>query len=158
VNQADNTLTILLNQGTGAVPQFAQPTSGTGLVSPISLGTKWTSSTPAPALATGSLNANSNAVNNDNFADLLVTDPVGNAVIVLLGNGDGSFKIPAAPIAVGNQPSAIAIGTFNSRNGDSNPGFVVTNFKDDTYSVFNGNGDGTFTEVTGSPFPLPATA
>src|SRR4029077_16210678 len=29
---------------------------------------------------------------------------------------------------------------------------------DDTYSVFNGNGDGTFTEVTGSPFPLPATA
>jgi type II secretory pathway component GspD/PulD (secretin) len=157
VNQGDNTVTILLNQGTGAVPQFAQPTSGTGLVSPIRLGTAWTSSTPAPAVATGSLNTNSSAANNDNFADLLVADPVGNAVIVLLGNGDGSFQTPAAPIPVGNQPSAIAIGAFNSRNGDSNPGFVVTNFKDSTYSVFNGNGDGTFTEVTGSPFPLPST-
>jgi hypothetical protein len=158
VNQADNTLTILLNQGTGVVPQFAQPTSGIGLVSPISLGTKWTSSTPAPALATGSLNAASTAPNNDNFADLLVTDPVGNAVIVLLGNKDGSFKKPAAPIPVGNQPSAIAIGTFSSKNGNSNPGFVVTNFKDSTYSVFNGNGDGTFTQVKGSPFALPSTA
>jgi hypothetical protein len=58
---------------------------------------------------------------------------------------------------VGAQPSAIAIGTFNSRNGDSNPGFVVTNFTDNRYSVFNGNGDGTFTEVTGSPFAMPAT-
>ena len=158
INQTDNTLTILLNQGTGAVPQFAQPTSGIGLVSPVSLGTKWTSSTPAPALATGSLNAASSAPNNDNFADLLVTDPVGNTVIVLLGDGDGSFKTPAAPIAVGNDPSAIAIGTFNTKNNDSNPGFVVTNFRDNTYSVFNGNGDGTFTEVKGSPFALPSTA
>jgi Flp pilus assembly secretin CpaC len=157
VNQGDNTLTVLLNQGTGVNPQFAQPTSGIGLLSPVGLGTSWTSSTPAPALATGSLNAASTAVNNDNFADLLVTDPVGNAVIVLLGDGDGSFKKPATPIAVGTQPSAIAIGTFNLNNGDSNPGFVVTNFSDNTYSVFNGNGDGTFTQVTGSPFAMPAT-
>lgn len=157
INQADNTLTVLLNQGTGVVPQFAQPTSGIGLLSPVGLGTSWTSSTAAPALATGSLNAASTAVNNDNFADLLVTDPVGNAVIVLLGNGDGSFKKPATPIAVGTHPSAVAIGTFNLNNGDSNPGFVVTNFTDNTYSVFNGNGDGTFTQVTGSPFLMPAT-
>jgi Flp pilus assembly secretin CpaC len=157
VNQADNTLTILLNQGTGAVEQFAQPTSGIGLLSPISLGTKWTSATLAPAIATGSLNSSTTAANNDNFADLVITDPVGNAVIVLLGNGDGTFKTPATPIAVGNQPSAIVVGTFNQKN-NSNPGFVVTNFKDNTYSVFNGNGDGTFTQVAGSPFALPVTA
>jgi Flp pilus assembly secretin CpaC len=157
VNQVDNTLTILLNQGEGANPQLAQPTTGIGLVSPISLGTAWTTSTPAPALATGSLNASSTAANSDSFADLLVTDPVGNTVIVLLGDGDGSFKKPATPIPVGNQPSGIVVGTFNSKNGDSNLGFVVTNFKDNTYSVFNGNGDGTFTPVKGSPFALPST-
>ena len=158
VNQADNTLTILLNQGVGAVPQFAQPTTGIGLLSPISLGTNWTSCTPAPAIATGSLNASSTATNNDNFADLLITDPVGNTVIELLGNGDGTFKTIPAPIPVGNQPSAIAIGTFNLKNSDSNPGFVVTNFTDSTYSVFNGKGDGTFIQVTGSPFQLPNAA
>jgi len=158
VNQGDNTLTILLNQGTGQTEQFVQPTSGIGLVSPISLGTKWSSSTPAPAMSTGSLNASSTATNNDNFPDLVITDPVGNAVIVLLGDGDGTFKTPAAPIPVGNQPSGIVVGTFNSKNNDSNPGFVVTNFKDNTYSVFLGNGDGTFKQVTGSPFALPATA
>lgn len=158
INQGDNTLTILLNQGTGAAEQFAQPTTGIGLVSPISLGTNWTSSTPAPTMATGSFNASSTAANNDNFADLLITDPIGNTVIVLLGDGDGSFKKPATPITVGNQPSAIVVGTFNTKNNDSNPGFVVTNFKDNTYSVFNGNGDGTFTQVSGSPFALPSTA
>jgi Flp pilus assembly secretin CpaC len=158
VNQTDNTLIILLNQGTGAIPQLAQPTSGIGLLSPVSLGTSWTSSTPAPAIATGSLNANTNFTNSDNFADLLVTDPVGNDVIVLLGDGDGSFKKPAAPIPVGNQPSSIGVGTFNTNNGDSNVGFVVTNFKDSTLSVFDGRGDGTFSPVTGSPFKLPATA
>jgi hypothetical protein len=158
VNQTDNTLTILLNQGVGAAEQFAQPTTGIGLISPISLGTKWTDATPAPAIAAGSLNASSTATNNDNFPDLLIADPVGNTVIELLGDGDGTFKTPATPITVGNQPSSIVIGTFNLKNSDSNPGFVVTNFKDNTYSVFNGSGDGTFKQVTGSPFALPATA
>ncbi len=158
VNQGDNTLTILLNQGVGIVPQFAVPTTGIGALSPIALGTKWTSSTRAPAMATGSLNAASTATTNDNFADLLITDPVGNTVIEFLGNGDGTFKTPVATIPVGNQPSSIVIGTFNLKNSDSNQGFIVTNFQDNTYSVFNGNGDGTFTQVTGSPFALPATA
>jgi Flp pilus assembly secretin CpaC len=155
VNQVDNSLTILLNQGTGAFSQFAQPTTGLGIVSPIALGTKWTSTTsPPPSLATGSLNTLSTSPNNDSFADLLVADPVGNDVIVLLGQGDGSFKTLGTPIPVGNQPSAIAVGTFNTST-DSNLGFVVTNFTDNTYSVFNGKGDGTFTPAPGSPFTFP---
>jgi type II secretory pathway component GspD/PulD (secretin) len=146
VNQIDNTLSILLNQGTGAVAQFAAATG-----SPITLGTARTSAPTIPAsLATGTINTSVNS-----FPGLLVTDPVGNTVSVLTGNGDGTFALFKNTIAVGNQPSAIVTGTFNTNNGDSNTGFVVTNFKDNTISVFNGLGNGTFTQVKGSPFALP---
>lgn len=148
LNEIDNTLTILLNQGTGAATQFAQATN-----SPISLGKARSQAPPVPpALAAGNLNSNT-----DSFPDLLVTDPVANTVTVLLANSaaNGTFTIQARPIAVGNEPSAIAVGTFNS-NTNSNLGFVVTNFADNTYSVFTGNGDGTFAQVKGSPFPLAA--
>lgn len=146
INQIDNTVSILLNQGVGAVSQFA-PAVG----SPISLGNARTSVPAIPAaIASGIFDTKSNS-----FPDLLVTDPVNNSVDVLLGNGDGTFAVLKNTIPVGNQPSAIVTGTFNTKNNDSNVGFVVTNFKDNTYSVFNGNGDGTFTQVTGSPFTIP---
>ena len=148
LNEIDNTVTILLNQGTGVASQFAAATS-----SPVSLGTARTQAPPVPAaLATGSFNANT-----DSLPDLLVTDPVANTVTVLLENSkaDGTFTIQPNPITVGNEPSAIAVGSFNSTT-NGNLGFVVTNFSDDTYSVFTGNGDGTFTQVKGSPFALPA--
>jgi type II secretory pathway component GspD/PulD (secretin) len=150
LNQIDNTITILLNQGTGAASQFAQAAG-----SPVSLGTARTSAPPVPAaMATGSLNSAT-----DSLPDLLVTDPVANTVTVLLENSaaDGTFTIQPNPIAVGNEPSAIVVGNFNSTTSSA-PGFVVTNFLDNTYSVFTGNGDGTFTQVTGSPFALPAGA
>lgn len=146
LNQIDNTLTILLNQGIGVTSQFAAATN-----SPITLGT---ARTAAPVVHAALASAIINSKNNS-FPGLLVTDPVANTVSVLTGKGDGTFALLTNPIAVGAQPSAIATGTFNTNNSDTNPGFVVTNFKDNTYSVFNGNGDGTFTEVKGSPFPLP---
>lgn len=150
LNEIDNTVTILLNQGAGVISQFAQATG-----SPISLGTARTQAPAVPAaIATGSLNSSTDAL-----PDLLVTDPVANTVTVLLENtaGDGTFTIQPNPIAVGKEPSGMVVGTFNSKN-NTNAGFVVTNFADDTYSVFLGNGDGTFTAATGSPFALPSTA
>jgi Flp pilus assembly secretin CpaC len=158
LNELDNTISILLNQGTGATAQFAPAPN-----SPVVLGTPRSAAPTIPAaLATGNLNPlitpNNPNPNGDNFPDLLVTDPIANNVTILLqsANGDGTFLTPKTPITVGKQPSAIATGTFNT-NSNSNTGFVVTNFTDNTYSVFNGNGDGTFTEVTGSPFALPNT-
>ena len=148
LNEIDNTVTILLNQGAGAATQFSQATN-----SPISLGKPRSSAPPVPAaMAGGNLNSNT-----DSFPDLLVTDPVANTVTVLLANsaGNGTFAIQPHPIAVGNEPSAIAVGAFNS-NTNSNLGFVVTNFSDNTYSVFTGNGEGAFTQVKGSPFTLAA--
>jgi hypothetical protein len=150
LNQIDNTVSILLNQGIGATSQFAQATG-----SPISLGTARTQAPPVPgALAVGSLNSSV-----DSFPDLLVTDPDNNTVTVLLQNStaNGELTIQAKTLATGKEPSAIAVGNFN-QNTNANLGLVVTNFADNTYSVYNGNGDGTFTEVTGSPFALPTGA
>lgn len=106
------------------------------------------------AIAVGSLNTQT-----DSTPDLVVASQINNSVIVLLGNGDGTFTNPkqAVSYTVGNEPSAITLGTFNT-NTDANLGFVVTNFADDSYSVFTGNADGTFTQVKGSPFHLPSTA
>lgn len=149
LNEIDNTVTILLNQGASAISQFAQASG-----SPISLGAARTQAPAVPAaIASGSFNSAT-----DSLPDLLVTDPVANTVQVLLENtaGDGTFTVQPKPIAVGKEPSGIVVGTFNSNN-NAQPGFVVTNFADDTISVFNGNGDGTFTAASGSPIALPTT-
>jgi len=158
LNEVDNTISILLNQGANATSQFAQATG-----SPISIGKPQTSVPGIPAaLAVGSFNtvasANNPSPNGDTFPDLLATDSVANTVTVILQNsaGNGTFTVPKTPITVGKQPSAIAVGAFNAKN-NSNLGFVVTNFADNSYSVFNGNGDGTFTQVKGSPFALQNT-
>ena len=141
VNEIDNTLTILQNQGAGTFLQAG---------SPISLGT---ARTAAPAIAPSIASA---TLTTSGFHDLLVTDPVANTVQVLLSNGDDTFKQAAgSPITTGQQPSSIVLGDFD---GDGHQDFAVTNFTDNTLSLFLGNGDGTFKQATGSPFALPATA
>jgi len=139
VNEIDNTLTILVNQGSGIFLASAS--------SPISLGA---SRATAPAIAPSIASA---ILTTGGFHDLLVTDPIANTVQVLLSNGDDTFKAAAgSPISVGRQPSAILTGDFN---GDGHQDFVVTNFTDNTFSLFLGNGDGTFKQANGSPFALP---
>jgi hypothetical protein len=130
--------------------------AGSGLASGVSAGTTSITASQGGAgspvsIATANLNSNV-----DSIPDLAVASQVNNSVIILLGNGDGTFTNPkqAVSYVVGNQPSGIVTGIFNtSTNG--NQGFVVTNFADNSYSSFTGNGDGTFTEVKGSPFHLP---
>jgi hypothetical protein len=92
---------------------------------------------------------------NNSYPDLAVASETTNTVDILLGNGDGTFS-NYQTYQTGNRPSAIAIGNFNLTN-NSYPGFVVTNFADNSFSVFNGNGDGTFSPVAGSPFALPSS-
>jgi Flp pilus assembly secretin CpaC len=140
VNEVDNSLTILVNEGTG--------TFLTSAGSPISLGT---ARTTAPAIAPSITSA---ILTTSGFHDLLVTDPVTNTVQVLLSNGDDTFQqATGSPITVGQQPSTIVTGDFNA---DGNLDFVVTNFTDNTFSLFLGNGDGTFKQATASPFALPS--
>jgi hypothetical protein len=79
-----------------------------------------------------------------------VTDSVSNTVIILLGNGDGTFGVPLA-IPVGNEPVATVAGDFNN---DGKLDLAVANLADDTVTLLLGNGDGTFTQASGSPYPV----
>lgn len=72
----------------------------------------------------------------------------GNTILVLLGNGDGTFKVPVS-YTVGNGPVAIVAGIFT---GSGKLDLAVSNAKDGTVSVLVGNGDGTFqTQVVTQP-------
>ncbi len=136
-NHNDNTITILLNGGDGT---FAEAGG-----SPISLGA---SETAPAAIASADFNA-------DGLADLVIANQTSNNVTLLLGNGDGAFA-PAtvSPIAAGSGPSGIVTANFN---GDNNRDFAVTNFTDNTVSVFLGDGTGAFTPAAGSPIAPGAT-
>jgi FG-GAP-like repeat/Bacterial Ig-like domain (group 3) len=85
--------------------------------------------------------------NNDGKADLVETSDFDNTVIILLGNGDGTFT-PPATITVGNFPEAVAIGDFNN---DGVQDLAVANANDNTVSILMGNGDGTFSTATTVP-------
>jgi len=88
--------------------------------------------------------------NGDGKLDIAVTDSGGNAVLILLGKGDGSFGAPST-IAVGTQPEAIVAGDFNN---DGKLDLAITNAGDGTITLLLGNGDGTFTEASGSPYAV----
>jgi type II secretory pathway component GspD/PulD (secretin) len=138
VNEVDNSVTILLSlnstQGT-----FAQATG-----SPISLGT---GRAAAPATHPGIASA---VFTTSGCHDLVASDPLANAVDVMISNCDGTFNKPVA-IPVGFNPTAIATGDFN---GDGNQDFAVTNEGDNSISILLGDGKGDFAPARNSPFPL----
>jgi hypothetical protein len=88
--------------------------------------------------------------NGDGKLDIATTDSVGNAVIILLGNGDGTFGAPVTT-PVGNGPTAIVAGDFNN---DGKLDLAVANLGDSTITLLLGNGDGTFTQASGSPYAI----
>ncbi|HWT87776.1 MAG TPA: FG-GAP-like repeat-containing protein [Candidatus Angelobacter sp.] len=143
VNQQDNSVSILLNQGNG---NFSQPNPA------IVLGTNETG--PA-AIASGVFRLIDQTTNLTQPADLVIANSTSNTVTVLLGNGDGTFaEAPGSPFAVGLQPRAVVIADFDN---DGSLDFAVADSNDNTIATFQGHGDGTFTPFPKSPFVLPAT-
>lgn len=90
--------------------------------------------------------------NGDGKLDLAVCDSATNTVTILLGDGTGNFAAASSsPMTVGLQPEAIVAGDFNN---DGKLDLAVANFGDNTVTLLLGNGDGTFTPASGSPFAV----
>jgi len=146
-----NTFVILQNQDNGNFVQVAP--------SPITLGANETGQV---AIGTGVLRNNSTKFSTAQPPDVVLVNSTSNNVSVLLGSVDAAGKAnglfteaPGSPFAVGNNPRSIVVADFN---GDGFLDFAVANQGDNSVSLFRGNGDGTFTEFPGSPFPLTNTA
>jgi tetratricopeptide (TPR) repeat protein len=144
-NQADNSISILLNNGNSTFSAAAN--------SPFVYDKTKTESGPV-AIAAGVLRTSTSTLPNPG-TDLVIANAGSDNVTVLLGSGDGTFtEALGSPIAVGKSPRSIVVADFD---GDGTLDFAVTNFTDNSISVFRGKGDGTFAQFTNSPFLLPAT-
>ena len=157
-------------QLSSTVSAFGRPTL-TGTVSfedtvnngtPMTLGSASLSSGPAqigvglPISTTLSIASFLNDVvsgdfNNDGIPDVAgiysfdgISGPLNPALVVLLGNGDGTFTTKTPPIP-GNFPRLVAVGDFDN-DGKLD---LITN--EDAVFFLHGNGDGTFT--VGQPQP-----
>jgi hypothetical protein len=124
--QLSNTVTILLGNGDGTFQTLT----------PISLPGFFPSSV---TLTTGDFTGNG-------ITDLAAASSSlfsGSFISVLLGNGDGTFQTPSG-MQISNSPIAIVAGNFTNNGvvdlatADVNGGGV------DDYSLYLGNGDGTF--------------
>jgi hypothetical protein len=127
-NGEHSTLTVLLGNGDGTFTEISNPLSDSGDCS-------W-------KVVTADFNG-------DGKADLAltITSPY-NEVIVLLGNGDGTFTEGASINSGGYFPSDLALGDFN---GDGKVDLAVLNNLSQTFTILLGNGDGTFTAASSTP-------
>jgi len=88
-------------------------------------------------------------VNGDGVLDLVTANFGAGTATVLLGKGDGTFtQAQGSPITVGVSPYGVALGDLNQ---DGKIDVAVANEASQSVSVLLGNGNGTFTQATGSP-------
>lgn len=80
-------------------------------------------------------------LNGDNKPDLVVAAVNANAVLVLLGNGNGTFQGPESYPTNGTEPVNLTLADFN---GDNKLDVVAVNaIAPHTFSILRGVGDGT---------------
>jgi hypothetical protein len=97
--------------------------------------------------------------NGDALPDIAVANQNDNSISILLNSNQGNFTQPStSPILLGKNetgPAAIASAVLRATStAVPTPAadLVIANSTSNTVSVLLGNGDGTFTEATGSPF------
>lgn len=130
VNEASNTVSILLNNGSA----MFTPAPGS----------------PFPA-GTVPLSIVSADFNGDGFVDLAIAD-VGGTVSVLLNNGSAMFSFaPGSPFPAGPAPFDLIAADFN---GDGVIDLAVANLPSNQVSVFFNNGAAVFAPAPGSPYSV----
>lgn len=100
-------------------------------------------------------------LNRDGKLDLLVSTlgnflPAGGSIQIQLGHGDGTFGPPLYPTFSGIGPGVPSLPAIADFNGDGAPDFALTAIvthssqigQPATFSIFPGNGDGTFRAPT----------
>jgi hypothetical protein len=132
VNSGNNTVSILLGDGTGKFPTQATPLQ--------------TGNHPVSIVAT--------QLTKSGFTDLVVVNQTDNTLSVFLGQGNGAFTLLTPPVPTGHFPTSIAAGDFN---GDGNTDLVVTNGNDNTITILFGDGQGGFTPSAASPIAVGET-
>ena len=162
VNSSQVTASILATDitaaGTAGVT-VSNPTPGGGVSNVVYFQVTNTSTTVALSRSNISAGPGARAAvaadfNGDGKLDLAVChDSGGNTILVLLGNGDGTFQAPVLYTS-GTDTTHLAVGDFN---GDGKLDIVATNGGDNTVSILLGNGDGTFqarTNYNTGTFPI----
>jgi hypothetical protein len=130
-NGADNTVSVLLGNGDGTFATQALYDTGTDPVS----------------IATGLFDNGATATNSNDFLDLAVANKSANTVSILLGNGDGTFQAKT-DIATGNTPVSVISANFHDLTSGAGVDLAVANQGDNSISIFQSNGDGTFKTPT----------
>jgi FG-GAP-like repeat len=119
VNQASNTMSVLLGKGDGTFQPKTDYATGTG----------------PTGVAVGDFNG-------DGKLDIAVANKGANSVSILLGNGDGTFG-PKNDIALALTPVALTVGDFNG-DGKADLAVATYNATQDSETMLLGNGNGTF--------------
>ena len=122
LNESSNSVTILPGNGDGT---FQQPL--TVALPPVPLGGQGPSSIVAGDF------------NNDGRTSLAVAEPFLGEVVILLGNGDGTFQ--SSTIAVPGGPSSIVAGDFT---GNGILDLAIADLYTSSVTILLGKGDGTF--------------